>query len=99
MIGVTGGSIVDNGNKSVRAGRDIRGRGVEFDNGVSMDDTRLWMQVVSSDCIVLQNRMDVELPGVGFNGSITGVGVRFPGVIVLAVCLAMLMLPVHGQLT
>ena len=40
--------------------------------------TRIWIQVVSSECIVLQNRVDVELPGVGFNGLITGVGVRFP---------------------
>ena len=29
-----------------------------------MDDTRVWIQVVSSDCIVLQNRVDVELAGV-----------------------------------
>ena len=55
-----------------------------------MDDTRVWIQVVSSDCIVLQNQVDAELPGVEFNGSITGVGVRFPGVvIVLVIFLAM----------
>ena len=61
--------------------------------------TRIWIQVVSSECIVLQNRVDVELPGVGFNGSITEVGVRFPGVIILVVFLAMLMVPVNGKLT
>ena len=43
--------------------------------------------------------MDDELPGVGFNGSITGVGVRFPGVIVLVIFLAMLKVPVNGELT
>ena len=43
--------------------------------------------------------MDVGLPGVGFNGSITGVGVRFPGVIVLVIFLAMLKVPVNGELT
>ena len=41
----------------------------------------------------------VELPGVEFNGSITGVGVWFPGVIVLVVFLAMLKVPVNGELT
>ena len=43
--------------------------------------------------------MGVELPGVGFNGSITGVGVRFPGVIVLVIFLAMWIVPVNGELT
>ena len=44
--------------------------------------------------------MDDELPGVGFSVSITGVGVRFPGVvIVLVVFLAMLKVPVNGELT
>ena len=33
----------------------------------------------------LQNQVDVEPPGVGFNGLITGVGVRFPGVTVLEI--------------
>ena len=41
-----------------------------------------WTQVVSGNCIVLQDHTSVELPGAGFNGSITGVGVWFPGVIV-----------------
>ena len=66
---------------------------IEIDNGgrcrcriagVSTIDTRIWIQVVSS-CItiVLQSQgADDELPGVGVNGSITGVGVRFPGAIV-----------------
>ena len=46
-----------------------------------------WQAVVY---IVLQSQgVDVELPGVGFNGSITGVGVWFPGVIVLELFLAM----------
>ena len=59
------------------------------------------LQVVSS-CItiVLQSQgVDVELPGVGFNGSFTGVGVRFPGVIGLMVFLAMSIVPVDGELT
>ena len=43
--------------------------------------------------------MDVELPGVGLSGSITGVGVRFPGVIVVMIFLAMLKVPVNGELT
>ena len=43
--------------------------------------------------------MDVELPGVEFNDSITGVGVRFPGGIVLGVFLAMWIVPVIGELT
>ena len=43
--------------------------------------------------------MDDELPGVEFNDSITGVGVRFPGVIVLVIFLAMLEVPVNGELT
>ena len=43
--------------------------------------------------------MDDELAGVGLNGSITGVGVRFPGVIVLVIFLAMLKVPVNGELT
>ena len=43
--------------------------------------------------------MAVELPGVGFNGSITGVGVRFPGVIAWMIFLAMLKVPVNGELT
>ena len=43
--------------------------------------------------------MDDELPGVGFNGPIAGVGVRFPGVIVLVIFLAMLKVPVNGELT
>ena len=43
--------------------------------------------------------MDVELPGVEFNDSITGVGVRFPGVIVLVIFLAMLKAPANGELT
>ena len=55
--------------------------------------------MVSSECMVLQSQVDVELPGVGFSGSITGVGVRFPGVIVLGVFLAMLMSLVNGELT
>ena len=42
--------------------------------------------------------MDVELPGVEFNDSITGVGVWFPGVIVLVIFLATLTLPVNGEL-
>ena len=51
-------------------------------------------------CIVLQSQnVDVELPGVGFNGSITGVGVWFPGVIVLERCLAIWIVPVNGELT
>ena len=41
--------------------------------------------------------MGVELPGVGFNGSITGVGVWFPGVIVLVVFLVRLILPGNGE--
>ena len=44
-------------------------------------------------------KVDDELPGVEFNDSITGVGVRFPGVIVLVIFLAMLILPVNGELT
>ena len=49
--------------------------------------------------IVLQSQgVDVELLGVGFNGSITGVGVRFPGVIVLVIFLAMRIVPVNGEL-
>ena len=55
--------------------------------------------MVSSECTVLQSQVDVELPGVGFNGSITGVGVRFPGVIVLVIFLAMWIVPVNGELT
>ena len=55
--------------------------------------------MVSSECMVLQDPVDVELPGVGFNGSITAVGVRFPGVIVLVILLAMLKVPVSGELT
>ena len=43
--------------------------------------------------------MDVELPGVGFNGLITGVGVRFPGVTVLEIFLAISIVPVNGELT
>ena len=43
--------------------------------------------------------MDVELPGVELNDLITGVGVRFPGVIVLVIFLAMLKVPVNGKLT
>ena len=43
--------------------------------------------------------MDVELPGVEFNDSITGVGVRFPGVIVLVIFLAMWIVPVKDELT
>ena len=43
--------------------------------------------------------MDVELPGVGFDGLITGVGVRFPVVIVLVIFLAMWIVPVKGELT
>ena len=48
---------------------------------------------------MLQNQVDVELPGVEFNGWITGVGVQFRGVIVLVIFLAMWMLPVNGELT
>ena len=55
--------------------------------------------MVSSECTALEGQANVELPGVGFNGSITGVGVRFPGVIVLEVFLAMLILPLNGELT
>ena len=44
------------------------------------------IQVVSSEYIVLQSQVNVELPGVGFSGLITGVEVRFPGVIVLEIC-------------
>ena len=66
---------------------------------MSTIDMRIWIHVVSSDCIVLQNRVGVELPGVGFNGPITGVGVRFPGVIVLVISLAMWIVPVNGELT
>ena len=55
--------------------------------------------MVSSECTVLQGQVDVELPGVGFNGLITGVGVRFPGVIVLVIFLAMWIVPVNGELT
>ena len=68
---------------------------------MSTIDMRIWIQVVSS-CItiMLQSQgVDIELPGVGFNGSITGVGVRFPGVIVLMVFLAMSIVPVDGELT
>ena len=54
--------------------------------------------MVSSECTVLQSQVDVELPGVGFSGLITGVGVRFPGVIVLVIFLAMLKVPVNGEL-
>ena len=61
--------------------------------------TQISIQVVSSECMVLQNRVDVEFPGVGFNGSITGVGVRFPRVIVLVIFLAMWIVPVNGELT
>ena len=43
--------------------------------------------------------IDVELPGIEFNGLITGVGVWFPGVIVLVIFLAMWMLPANGELT
>ena len=57
------------------------------------------IQVVSSECMVLQSQVDVELPGVGFNGLITGVGVRFPGVIVLVIFLAILIVLVNGELT
>ena len=67
---------------------------------MSTDNTRISIQAVSSDCIVLQSQgMNVELPEVGFNGSITGVGVWFPRVIVLVLFLAMRMLPVNGELT
>ena len=48
--------------------------------------------------MVLQSQVDVELPGVGFNGSITEVEVRFPGVIVLVVFLVTWILPVNGEL-
>ena len=65
----------------------------------SLIGTRIWIQMVSSECMVLQNRVDVEFPGVGFNGSITGVGVRFPRVIVLVIFLAMWIVPVNGELT
>ena len=44
-------------------------------------------------------KVDDELPGAEFNDSITGVGVRFPGVIVLVIFLAMLKVPVNGELT
>ena len=57
------------------------------------------IQVVSSEYIVLQSQVNVELPGVGFSGLITGVGVRFPGVIVLVIFLAILIVPVNGELT
>ena len=43
--------------------------------------------------------MDDELPGVGFSGSITGVGVRSPGVIDLVIFLAVWIVPVNGELT
>ena len=44
-------------------------------------------------------KVDDELPGAEFNDSITGVGVRFPGVIVLVIFLAMWIVPVNGELT
>ena len=82
--------VTDNGGDA--------GTGLQECQG-SLIGTRICIQVVSSECMVLQNQVDVELPGVGFSGLITGVGVRFPGVIVLVVFLAMLKVPVDGELT
>ena len=58
------------------------------------------MQVASSVLYLpyCRAKVDDELPGVEFNGSITGVGVRFPGVIVLVIFLAMWIVPVNGEL-
>ena len=67
--------VIDNGDD------EDAGAGLQECRG-SLIGTRIWVQMVSSEYMVLQNRVDVELTGVGFNGSITGVGVRFPGVIV-----------------
>ena len=102
-----GGLIVDNGNKGILV--------VTYRNGVksmvtmvevpeqdcrSVGDDTIWI-TSGKQLYVLYGRakVDVELPGVEFNGSITGVGVRFPGVIVWVVFLAILALLVNGELT
>ena len=53
-------------------------------------DIRIW--ITSGKPLYVLNyraKVDVELPGVEFNDSITVVGVQFPGVIVLVIFLAM----------
>ena len=62
--------------------------------------TRIWI-TSGKQLYVLYCRakVDDELPGVEFNDSITGVGVRFPGVIVLVLFLAVWIVPVNGELT
>ena len=60
--GVSVGDIPEWSRIAIDNGRDTRG-GLQECRRIG--DTRFWTQMVSSECMVLQNQVDVELPGVG----------------------------------